>query len=376
MSHISSKKRKLVGMEVPAEYEQQISAMITDLVLAEEDKKFEVKENVVHSENYDVSAVLDHKVVRGSKWSFLLRFKGYREPEWICDEDCNCEELIREYLSRRKIRVVYIVCRVSTKTQSRYTKVSLDTQEMRLRHVVQTLYGTTDKIRVKVNQIAVSAYKQIPRVLATIASLARRDDVIMTYRVDRLSRNIFLSLEFLENLRERGVLVYVPEFGDETSGLWYHEQRLLFIQSLLDATKEAELIGKRVKAATDYRVKRGDEAIGSVPYGFSLERELIPGATRVVDGEVQPVTKCLRVTVNDAEAKIIDEIVQRRGTLVCTEQAQIFADTLNIRGLRKRGRKWSAKMVSTLAVERGSRWREENRPVPPQNRVNKKQRSA
>lgn len=347
-----------VELSVPREYAQQVSDMLHNLELQdEEDKKFEVDSEEVpmdDKESYEVVRVVAHRIVNNA-WQFAIKFKGYRETEWIADDDCDCEELIREYLARKHIRVAYLFCRVSSRNQSRYVNVSLDTQKMRLLSVANRIFAN-ELVRVKVYQISASAYRQIPKALVRIGAVAQENDIIMSYRVDRLSRNIFKFLDFLENLRERGVRVY-----DDQNGLWYHEQRLLFVQNLLDANKEAELIGKRVKDAIEFRVRRGDEAIGSLPFGFCLQRILEPNATREIDGLRQPITQCMKVIVSDSDARAIDFILRSEGN-------ELVARELNNKRWYKRGRMWTPASVKRIRETYDYDWRVSKRPVPPQNK--------
>ncbi|KAM9954274.1 hypothetical protein ACTFIW_003815 [Dictyostelium discoideum] len=44
--------------------------------------------------SYEVESILNHDKV---KKMYLVKFKGYPEPEWIKEVDTNCEELVREY---------------------------------------------------------------------------------------------------------------------------------------------------------------------------------------------------------------------------------------------------------------------------------------
>ncbi|KAN0000142.1 hypothetical protein ACTFIZ_004028 [Dictyostelium cf. discoideum] len=44
--------------------------------------------------SYEVESILNHDKI---KKMYLVKFKGYPEPEWIKEVDTECEELVREY---------------------------------------------------------------------------------------------------------------------------------------------------------------------------------------------------------------------------------------------------------------------------------------
>ncbi|KAM9977919.1 hypothetical protein ACTFIR_011796 [Dictyostelium discoideum] len=49
---------------------------------------------VMDEASYEVESILNHDKV---KKMYLVKFKGYPEPEWIKEVDTDCEELVREY---------------------------------------------------------------------------------------------------------------------------------------------------------------------------------------------------------------------------------------------------------------------------------------
>ena len=80
--------------------------------------------------------------------------------------------------------------------------------------------------------------------------------------VDRLSRNIIAYLSWLEDLDQRGVKIVA-----HSEGLTYADNKLSFIQGVVDAQKEAALLGERVKKSYERKRERGDERVGGLPYG-------------------------------------------------------------------------------------------------------------
>jgi DNA invertase Pin-like site-specific DNA recombinase len=149
----------------------------------------------------------------------------------------------------------------------------------------------------------------------------------MAYRVDRLSRNIVKFLSFLEDLNDRNISVFAQD-----ENLWYNEKKLEFIQCIVDANKEAVLIGKRVRLSLEHRRERGDEIFGGVPYGFQIKR-----------GKNKKILK----VINQAETNIINKIKQELGK---DKSFKEIADFLNKQGLRKRGKKWKASLVKNIVM--------------------------
>lgn len=327
------RKRTHVGLEIPVEYEDQVSELLVQLMMSDRDKEeSEDKEDCEDKdpkEQCEVTRVSEHRITKTGVWQFKAHFKGERGGEWIDDADCDCEKLIKDYFSQLKmttgkdIRTVYGICRVSSKNQVGPQHVSLEAQEQRLLRTVQEQFGRDPTLRVKMLKISASAYRGIPTVVQRVGEAAGPNDAIMTYRVDRLSRNIVKFLSFLEDLNERGVLVYAQD-----ENLWYHDKKLEFIQGILDANKEAMIIGKRVKLSLERRQQRGDEVFGSVPYGYKTMREKDNRLVRVR---------------NVAEQNVIRRIEReyQKG-----KTAGQIADGLNASGVKKRGRKWTALMVN------------------------------
>ena len=286
-------------------------------------------QNIGDDEVHKVRKILSHKVTRGV-WSFKIQWENGKPSTWENDVDCNCEILIREYLDDLGIHTVYIFCRVSTKDQARGTSISLEAQEEEIK---KGLVGAEYRgMRFKVFKISESAYKGIPQTLRMIGEVCKKGDAIHIWRVDRLSRNIDLYLGWCRDLDQRGV-----ELKSHQEGITYKNNRLLFIQSILDATKEAELLGHRVKLANKRKRDRGDEAIGNLSYGKKYK--VIPNQ----DGSIHHK----EVVTNDEEQDIIDTIRTTRFTGKTTYQT--LADRFNRQNKLKRGRMWSKDMIKTIA---------------------------
>lgn len=341
-------------MAIPERYRNDVASLLMRLSLGEEKKEKEEKkkddmDTEDDSEECQVIKVFDHTFDKFGLW-WHLEFKG-GIYEWVLDKHCNCERLIQEYLERsahkfsqdtakktkrkqapnKKIRTVHCICRVSSKNQTGLTHVSLDVQEEQLRETAHMLEMGDCFVRHKFHEIVGSAYKGIPTILKELGEYAREDDVVIVYRVDRLSRNIFESIKFMEDLNDRGVLVYSQE-----EGIWYHERRLDFIQHILNANKEGALISRRVQNSVDYRKKRGD-FFGAPPYGYVTVRD--------------PDTKQIYLKRNDSEQKVITKIKKIRHKAFSE-----MANKLNEEGTYKRSSCWTAAKVKLVYEQVNSRY--------------------
>lgn len=265
------------------------------------------------SHEFEVDSVIDHSVDSEGNYSFKLKFHGTREGEWIDDENTNCENLIMKY---KQIPTVYVFCRVSSKGQIGENHVSLDAQESKL---VEMATEKFPGLRIKTYKISASAYKSIPDVLLMIGEAAISGSHIIVYRIDRLSRNIIESLQWIDELSLKNVGIH--SFADKKS---YKTDRIEFIQSILNSQKESILIGDRVKMSINKRKERGDESLGSVPYGKKLKR--------TETGKLE--------IVEDIDALNCIEYIKNS-----TFNSKKIVEILNKKGLKKRGKKWSRNMV-------------------------------
>lgn len=322
-----SQKRNSVAMDIPTEYESEVSELLVQLMMADNEKPVEPEPEL--KQEFEVTRVSSHRVTEEGIWQFKVHFKGERTGgEWINDEDCFCEKNIRDYFisvaskGQGSIKTIHCICRVSSKSQAGPNHVSLEAQEDRLIRTAREKFGTNMFTRVKIYKISASAYRGIPTVLQNIGNNATAGDAILTYRVDRLSRNIVKFLSFLEDLNERNVRIFAHD-----ENLWYHEKKLEFIQGILDANKEAAIIGKRVKLSLERRRERGDEVFGSVPYGFKTQRGKDNRLIRIRNVVEQKVIRCIERDLSKNYRP--DQIAAR----------------LNASGIKKRGRRWTAGMI-------------------------------
>ena len=332
MSDTESKSSSMI--EVPTHMVGQVMQLMEDMVVTKE-KRPTLQDT---DEISEVQKVLDAKNTSNG-WEFKLFFKD-KSISWVRDEDCMCEQKITDYLtnSNRSINTAYLFCRVSTKLQSGKTSTSLESQEAELREAVGKGYQ-----RVKVYNIRGSAYKSIPSEMRIVGEVAREGDAIWVWRVDRLSRNIEKYMSWLSYLTRKGVMIYA-----KSENLCYATNRIPFIQSILDAQKEAAAIGSRVKLALQRKRARGDTHIGGLPYGKKYKRILSDDGNSTVQ---------LIVEDNPAEIAIINEIK----ATARTERPILVAERLNKEGKYKKGRPWNAAMVRRCqnnTHESSTTWRE------------------
>ena len=269
-----------------------------------------------------VRQVINHRINADGVWSFNIMFTD-KSTEWVVDDKCDCELKIGEYMASRKLRTAHLFCRVSTKDQASSTSTSLATQETELRSAV-----VGGEQRIRVHKLSESAYKRMPHKLSDLGTTAVGGDSIYVWRVDRLSRNICTTLSWVEDLDARGVHLVA-----HSEGLTYRDNKLAFIQSILDAQKEAALLGQRVKMSYKHKRDRGDEAVGGLPWGKKYHRIMSNNGLN---------TKCKVVVDNPAE------LILKTRIKCSNECPTLLAHTLNMEGLTKRGRKWSVSMIKTI----------------------------
>ena len=195
-----------------------------------------------------------------NNYNFQLLFKD-GSSEWVADEDTNCEQLISEFLHGNGINTTYLLCRVSTKEQSGDTHVSLEAQEQELIRSNQN-----SNTRIKTIKITKSAYSGIPSEIKNIGECAQQGDNIHVYRIDRFSRNLIKYLDFMEETTNKGVTIY-----SLSENISYNNNKTQFIQGILDAQKESETIGKRIRLSIKHKRERGDK-VGGLPYGKCYKR--------------------------------------------------------------------------------------------------------
>ena len=317
---------KEVTMKVPEDILSQMQAYMERLKLSSTQPESSTnEEEEVDEMEMEVSGVYDHRISPEGIWQFKVGWKKLRTREWVDDCDCLCELEISKYLKGKSIRTAYLFCRVSTADQATTVNVSLQGQESELRRAAeaQKMYD-----RIRVYSISQSAYKNIPKALRKIGDACLPEDGIFVWRVDRLSRNIVKYLSWMEDLNDRNVTLYSHQ-----ENISYSKNKLEFLQAVLDAQKEAALLGERIKMSYRMKKERGDEKVGSLPYGKKYHRIL------TTDGS----TFKKIVVDNPEEMAIIDRIMASKDF-----SPSEMAILLNAEGIKKRGRSWSRLSVIRL----------------------------
>lgn len=315
---------KKVNMEVPENMIEQMRAYMERLQLDQDSGINENKQNNILEENndeFEVSGIHDHRIIYENKWQFQVSWKGYNTYDWIDDEYCNCEKIISEYLSGKDIHTAYLFCRVSTPEQNTSVNVSLEAQESELRKAVSRMKEFN---RIRVYNISQSAYKGIPKVLQNISNACLPYDGILFWRVDRMSRNIIKYLAWMEDLNDRGVMLY-----SHNEGITYKNNKLSFLQAVLDAQKEASILGERLKLAYRRKRERGDECVGRLPYGKQYQR--------ILNGDGTTIKKI--VVDNPIEKAVIERI------RLSKKNAWAIAEELNQEGIYKKNKRWNRMMI-------------------------------
>ena len=313
---------KKVKMEVPENMLAQMQAYMERLRLSSMVEPEPVVEESNIEEEFEIGGVFSHRMTEDGHWQFQVSWKGFRKKEWVNDADCHCELAISKYLKDKNIKTAYLFCRVSTPDQATSVNVSLEAQASELRTAA---IATKNFERIKVFSISQSAFRNIPKTLLQIGEAALSGDGIFVWRVDRLSRNIVKYLAWMEDLNERGVSLYSHQ-----ENLTYSDKKLDFLQAVLDAQREATILGERVKLAYRRKRERGDERVGGLPYGKKYNRILQDDGTT------------LRKTVVDHpdEMAVVDRILKSSPG----SQTRL-AEQLNAEGITKRGRKWNKASV-------------------------------
>lgn len=300
-------------------YMEQLSVQ-DEVPLSVQDEK---QSEIIVTKQYEVKKVINARSTDNNNWEFRIIFKD-GTVEWVKDQDCSCEQKIAQYLSHKGIRTAYLFCRVSTKEQASNTSTSLESQKSEL---FKAVLQNPQYKRIRVYNISRSAYKSIPSIMKRVGDSALTGDAIWIWRVDRLSRNIVKYLNWLETLAAKDIDIY-----SQSEQCHYGKNKLRFIQGILDAQKEAEVLGERVKLSYKRKRERGDEHIGCLPYGKKYQRLLSADKK-----------KTLRQVVvdNDFEQAILKNIIDSRDK----ETPKVTADRLNREGKLKKRKYWNSEMI-------------------------------
>jgi DNA invertase Pin-like site-specific DNA recombinase len=150
----------------------------------------------------------------------------------------------------------------------------------------------------------------LQRLLADIE--ARRIDVIVVYKVDRLTRALSDFSKLVEIFERRGVsFVSITQQFNTTTSMG----RLTLNILLSFAQFERELIGERVRDKVAASKKKGIWMGGTVPLGYEA--------------------KDRKLVVNEAEARTVVDIYQRYLRLKSVRSLQVELDAAGIRSKRR-----------------------------------------
>lgn len=315
---------KTVNMEVPEDLADHIQEYMQQLQVSGRETRSSSSPEVDADGTIpwveEVQKVLKHRI-NSNNWEFQLKFAS--GTEWIPEDRCDCPALISEYLKKKNINTTFLFCRVSTKEQTSCASTSLPLQESKLKEVVED-----NNDRFVIHKISGSAYKNIPSQLMEVGENAVSGDTILVWRVDRLSRNIVKYLAWLEDLNDRGINVISHQ-----ENLSYRDNKLDFIQCIVNSQKEAEILGSRIRGSYDHRRERGDEAVGRLPWGKKYHRILSEDGTNTIR----------KVIVDNPE-----EIMLTRKIKSSRAAWGSLATKLNREGAFKRGKKWSYMMIKRI----------------------------
>jgi DNA invertase Pin-like site-specific DNA recombinase len=306
----------MTTIKIPNNIVDQVRSFMNDLSIDSKNISHEIKD----TEYCDVKEILNSKSNSPSDWTFQIMFSD-KSVQWVADKDCNCETLISQYLEEVGINTAHLLCRVSSLKQANARSTSLQTQQIELEKS-QALFNFD---RIKIHKINKSAYKSIPQYLVDLGENLKEGDGLFVWKIDRLSRNIVRYLSWLEDLSDRGVIIY-----SHMENIYYKNNKTQFLQYLLNAQKEAEELGNRIKMSYKRKRERGDEAIGSLPYGQKYKRIKIGEIVR-------------NVVINHSyEQKLIN--------MICSSKSsdQELAEKMNVEGKLKRGKKWNKGMVRRI----------------------------
>ncbi len=222
---------------------------------------------------------------------------------------------------------VALYTRISTdETNQPY---SLGAQKDRLEAYVATQPGW----RVVARYVDQASGKNLERPglgVARRAASRAEYDLLLVYRVDRLSRNLLLLAKLIEELAEAHVAFRsaTEPFDSSTA-----PGRMMLQMLGVFAEFERASIVERIGAGLERKARRGEWTVGSYPFGYTK-----------TPGEVN-------LRPDPATAAVVSEIFRRY--VEGREGSAAIASWLNERGLRtSRGRPWSRPSVLTVLRSR------------------------
>ena len=156
---------------------------------------------------------------------------------------------------------------------------SFDTQEKKIRQYAELHDLTVDKVYSEVVSGAVefrkrSAFKDI------VVQLTRGSNLIVS-RIDRLGRSTLQTLQFVQDMKSKGINVHITDLGCVTNG---GVGQIVF--NILTCLAETERLGisERIKASKHFAKKERRYLGGALEFGYTKDDngKLIPNEKEFV----------------------------------------------------------------------------------------------
>lgn len=183
--------------------------------------------------------------------------------------------------SERRTKRCVVYCRVSSEEQARGQYTSVEAQEDRCLHAIAM---KQDQGWVHVATIKDPGYSGKDMNRPGVQDLIRKVkagevDVVLTYRIDRLSRSILAFYDFYGILQARNIELFSLTESFDTSTT---VGRLMLNIILSFAQYERELAQERTLHKMQQHAERGQWNGGMVPFGYALDLKSEKGERRLV----------------------------------------------------------------------------------------------
>ncbi|MHC4060005.1 MAG: recombinase family protein [Planctomycetota bacterium] len=211
-------------------------------------------------------------------------------------------------------------------TDEDHQKYSLGAQKERLEAFCQSQYGDDWQLFSTYRDTESGTHLNRPGLKAMLADAeATAFDILLVYRVDRLSRNVKELAQLVDELTKCGVaLKSITEPFDTANAAGKMMLQLLGVF----AEFEHSTIVERTKMGMAKKAKGGEFVGGRVPYGYRLDPE---SGLVIIDEEAAVVRKIFGIYVTERLG--VHSIVRK----------------LNDAGYRKRsGKKWDHRVLGTM----------------------------
>lgn len=216
---------------------------------------------------------------------------------------------------------IAVYTRISTDEE--HQKFSLDAQRDRAEAYCKATYGDAWELHKLYRDTESGTHMQRPGLVEMLADAeARRFDVLLVFRVDRLSRKVHELAGMVDRLTKSGVALKSITEPFDTANL---AGRMMMQMLGVFAEFEHGTIVERTKAGMARKARTGKWVGGTVPYGYRLE----PGNGLVV---------------NEDEAAFVRLLFRTYASRL--EGTPLLCHNLNAAGYRKRsGAKWDRRML-------------------------------